>query len=251
MGGPERDSTSMSVTDASPQADDTRPFWQELLPAGPPPLDPPYTDAYPVRLPDGRWLVLPLRRPPSLGGRYATASLIVNQASFAVEEALIAARAERAFPFGADVVVGLPTLGLGLARGVAKALGHRRYVALGYSRKFWYREDLGVPVRSITSPGDEKKIYIDPRLVPQIAGMRVLVVDDAISGGATAAATIPFLKRLGAEPLGLVVAMRQSRRWVPAFERLGADWPERVAGVFDTPLFEAVDGGWAPLTEGT
>jgi adenine/guanine phosphoribosyltransferase-like PRPP-binding protein len=238
----------MTASDASADAG-TRPYWQELLPTRPPSLRPPYTDSYPVQLPDGRWLVLPLRPPPSLGSRKATASLIVSQASFAVEEALIAAMTGLARPLGAEVVVGLPTLGLGLARGIAGALGHPNYVAMGYSRKFWYREDLGVPVRSITSPGDEKKLYIDPRLLPQIAGRRVLVVDDAISGGATAAAAIPFLKRLGAEPLALVVAMRQSRRWVPALARIGEAWPDRVLGVFDTPLFEPVKGGWMPSEE--
>jgi adenine/guanine phosphoribosyltransferase-like PRPP-binding protein len=237
----------MSDDDASAAA--TRLFWQELLPEGPPPLAAPYTIAYPVSLPDGRWLILPLRWPPSLGGRKATASLIVNQASFAVEDALVSAMAELAFPLLPEVVVGLPTLGLGLARGVAKALGHRRYVALGHSRKFWYCEDLGVPVRSTTSPGDEKKIYLDPRMLPQIAGKRVVVIDDVVSGGATAAAAVPFLKRLGAEPLAVVVAMRQSRRWVPAFARIGADWPDRVLGVFDTPLLGPVEGGWAPLAE--
>ena len=240
----------MAGNDASSLGpEDTRLYWQVLLPEGPPPQQPPYVSAYPVKLPDGRWLELPLRCPPSLGGRKATASLIVNQASFAVEDALIAAMAELAFPLIADVVVGLPTLGLSLARGVAKKLGHKRYVALGYSRKFWYRDDLGVPVRSITSPGDEKKIYIDPGMVPLIAGRRVVVVDDVISGGATAAAAIPFLKRLGAEPLALVVAMRQSRRWVPAFARLGTDWPDRVLGAFDTPLFGPVEGGWGPIEE--
>ncbi len=240
----------MAGNDASSLGpEDTRLYWQVLLPEGPPPQQPPYVSAYPVKLPDGRWLELPLRCPPSLGGRKATASLIVNQASFAVEDALIAAMAELAFPLIADVVVGLPTLGLSLARGVARKLGHKRYVALGYSRKFWYRDDLGVPVRSITSPGDEKKIYIDPGMVALIAGRRVVVVDDVISGGATAAAAIPFLKRLGAEPLALVVAMRQSRRWVPAFARLGTDWPDRVLGAFDTPLFGPVEGGWAPIEE--
>ena len=238
----------MAGNDASSLGpEDTRLYWQVLLPEGPPPAGPPYTDTYPVRLPDGRWLMLPLRQPPSLGGKKATASLIVNQASFVVEDALIASMAELAFPLIADVVVGLPTLGLSLARGVARKLGHKRYVAMGYSRKFWYREELGVPVRSITSPGDEKKVYIDPRMVPQVAGRRVVVVDDVISGGATAAAAIPFLKRLGADPVALVVAMRQSRRWVPAFAKLGPGWPDRVLGCFDTPLFEPVEGGWAPI----
>lgn len=237
------------MTDSGASGDageDTELYWQEFL-ADPPPLVPPFSASYPVRLPNRRWLVLPLRQPPSLGGKRAAASLIVNQASLSVEDALISAMAEIAFPLLPQMIVGLPTLGLSLARGVAKALGHKRYVALGYSRKFWYRDDLSVPVRSITSPGEEKKIYIDPRLAPGIRGRKVMIVDDVISSGATAAAVIPFLERLGAEPLAVLVAMRQGRRWVRAFEALGEDWPERVRGVFDTPLFGPVEGGWAPI----
>jgi hypothetical protein len=42
----------------------TTAFWQELLPAGvaPAAIGPPYRTSYPARLPDGRTLVLPLRR---------------------------------------------------------------------------------------------------------------------------------------------------------------------------------------------
>ncbi len=213
------------MSDDDVSAAETRLYWQELRPDGPPPLAAPYTTAYPVSLPDGRWLILPLRWPPSLGGRKATASLIVNQASFAVEDALVSAMAELAFPLLPEVVVGLPTLGLGLARGVAKALGHRRYVALGHSRKFWYREDLGVPVRSITTPGDEKKIYLDPRMLPQIAGKRVVVVDDVVSGGATAAAAVPFLKRRGGGPRARGGPRRPPPRADPAVRRLRAPGP--------------------------
>ena len=42
----------MAATDAPAGADAGRPFWQDLLPPGPPPLSPPYVDAYPVRLPE-------------------------------------------------------------------------------------------------------------------------------------------------------------------------------------------------------
>jgi hypothetical protein len=40
-----------------------------------------------------------------------------------------------------------------------------------------------VPVRSITSPA-ERRLWLDPRLLPRLVGRRVLLVDDVVSTGA-------------------------------------------------------------------
>ena len=56
-------------------------FWQEILPA-----DVPTHSGYPARLEDGRILLLPIRHLPD--GKHALASLIINQASFAVVDVL-------------------------------------------------------------------------------------------------------------------------------------------------------------------
>jgi hypothetical protein len=56
-------------------------FWQELLPAGDTGPQAPFADAFPVNLRDGRHLLLPIRERPD---GTALASLIINQASFAV-----------------------------------------------------------------------------------------------------------------------------------------------------------------------
>ena len=109
---------------------------------------PPYRFGYPVRLPCGRFLVLPLRRLPD--GNRAVASLIANQASNAVIAALADQMAAQARTLDVDLVVGLPTLGLAFASLVAERLGQSRYVPLGYSRKFWYEDALSEPVTSIT-----------------------------------------------------------------------------------------------------
>ena len=155
-------------------------FWQEIHPAEAA-APPPYHTRYPARLPDGRVLFLPIR--PLAGTENAIASLILTQCAFPVEAALADALAANIAPFSPEVVVGLPTLGLPLARAVAERLGHRRYVALGTSRKFWYDDGLSVPLTSITSPGQEKRLYIDPRMLPLITGARVCLIDDVISSG--------------------------------------------------------------------
>src|ERR1700679_382553 len=111
-------------------------FWQRI--EAPPGFDAGQSQSgfYPAAFDDGRQLLLPIR--PLADGEHALASLILNQASFEVVEAIAADLAAKLSPFQPEIVVGLPTLGLTLASAVAQKLGHGRYVPLGPSRKFWY-----------------------------------------------------------------------------------------------------------------
>lgn len=232
------------------ETDFTKPttdFWQEILPADHPAARarPPFRYGYPARLPDGRFLELPIRRLPE--SDRAVASLIANQASFAVCETLSAFMAEAARDAGAEVIVGMPTLGLVFAPQVAELLGHANYVPLGYSRKFWYRDDLSEPVHSVTSPGRTKAVFIDPNMLPRIAGRRVVVVDDAVSSGTTLLSVLALLGRLDCSLAGIVVAMRQGDRWRGVLAERGPELPGLVQGAFDSPLLAKVAGGWQPL----
>jgi adenine/guanine phosphoribosyltransferase-like PRPP-binding protein len=222
-------------------------YWQDLTPEIPARLSatPPYRFGYPVRLPCGRILVLPLRQLPD--GEHAVASLIANQASNIVVAALADHMATQARLLGAEIIVGLPTLGLAFASLVAERLGQPRYVPLGYSRKFWYDDALIEPVTSITSPQAGKYLRLDPNMLPLIEGRRVALVDDTISTGATAIASVRLLQRVSAEVAGMVVAMKQTNRWETAEPAL----PARLAvrAVFGCPLFLRGDEGWTPLTE--
>ena len=205
---------------------------------------PPYAQSYPARLPDGRYLVLPLRGMPSSPER-CVASLIANQASMEVVEQLALHMAEAAKQYAFDVVVGLPTLGLAFAPLVAKHLGHSRYVPLGYSRKYWYREELSEPVSSITTPGKGKLLYIDPNQLGLIAGKRVLVVDDAVSSGTTMVSALKLLERCGAHVAAIAVAMRQGTQWQQKLVRAdGSAIP--VVAAYDCPRMERRADGWWP-----
>ncbi len=220
-------------------------FWQEIHP----PEDtvpPPWSNRFPAVLPDGNILFLPIRTLGDTGT--GIASLILNQAGFEVETALadhLAAQLARLEP---DLIVGLPTLGLSLARAVAERLGHARYIPLGTSRKFWYREELSVPLSSITSPGSQKRLYLDPRLQPLLDGARIVLIDDAISTGTSIAAGLDLLAVAGHEPQAIGTAMLQTERWK---ERLCAGRgiaPERILGVFHSPLLRSTPDGWVEHT---
>ncbi|MBE3638894.1 phosphoribosyltransferase [Mangrovicoccus sp. HB182678] len=212
-------------------------FWQRVEDGPAPP--PPHRDRFPAELPDGRILHLPLR--PLEGTATALASLILNQASFAVEDALALHLAAALHPHAPDLLVGLPTLGLGLAAATARRLGHDRYVPLGTSRKFWYDEALSVPLRSVTSPGGGKRLYLDPRMLPLLAGARIAVIDDALSTGSSMMAALDLLRLAGAEPVAIGAAMLQTRRWQGV---LPPGLP--VCGVFASPLLERRDDGYWP-----
>jgi adenine/guanine phosphoribosyltransferase-like PRPP-binding protein len=223
--------------------EETTGYWQRLVAADAlPQAEAPWRYGYPARLPDGRVLMLPIRQLASEPA-HAVASLIVNQASLEVVDTLAAMLADKLSAFAAEHVIGLPTLGLALAPGAARALGHTRYVPLGYSRKFWYEETHSVPVVSITTPGPGKRVYLDPNLRSLVEGRRLVLVDDAISSGSTLDAAWGLIESLGGEVAGCGVAMIQGRRWV---EKLGAQRAGRVVGVFESPLLKAVPDGWVP-----
>lgn len=231
----------MSASETYTEA--TTGYWQELTPEVPLrcPATPPYRLGYPATLPCGRILVLPLRQLPD--GDRAVASLIANQASHLVVAALADPMATQARALDAEIIVGLPTLGLAFASLVAERLGQTRYVPLGYSRKFWYDDAFSEPVSSITSPDAGKKLRLDPNLLPLLEGRRVVLVDDAISTGATALAAVRLLQTIGVEIAGMVVAMKQTNRWHASTTALP------VRAVFGCPLFQRGDGGWIPLAE--
>lgn len=216
-------------------------FWQELHAPGSFPTEGTKVGFYPVTLDDGRQLRLPIR--PLSDGAHALASLIINQASFEVLGVLADDLAAKLKAFEPDVVVGLPTLGLTLASEVARRLGHSRYVPLGTSRKFWYLDALSVPMSSITTQ-QEKRLYVDPRMLPLLQGRRVALIDDVISSGTSIVAGLSLLGASGIEPVVVGAAMLQSERWREALEKLDQKWPPRVRTAFSTPLLQKEGEGW-------
>ncbi|TCM60702.1 phosphoribosyltransferase [Rhizobium sp. BK068] len=216
-------------------------FWQEVHNPGTFRSDGDFSSSYVAELDDGRQLRLPVR--VLADGQHALASLIVNQASFEVLDLLAQSLAEKLKSFEVEVVAGLPTLGLTLAAAVAQKLGHSRYVPLGTSRKFWYRDDLSMALSSITTPSQQKRLYIDPRMLPLLEGQRVALIDDVISSGTSIISGLQLFAGCGIEPVAIGAAMLQSRRWCGALDAAGSQWRERIVGVFSTPMLEMTETG--------
>lgn len=218
-------------------------FWQTVDPANTH-IEPQqgWSDGYPVSLPGGEQILLPIRVLPG-DGNSAVASLIINQASFAVEDAIAAAMADLLAAQSPEVIIGVPTLGLPLANNVARRLGHGRMVALGTSRKFWYRDELSAPMSSITSPTHQKTIFLDPRSLPLLDGKRVAVIDDVISSGTSMAAVLGLLEKAGVEPVAIGAAMLQGTRWQAALDK----WRDRIVAPLASPRLQRTDDGhWRP-----
>jgi hypothetical protein len=99
----------------------TTTYWQEFQSKGKA-IPAPWKYGYPAQLPDSRILMLPIRQ---IAGQpsEAVASLIINQASLSVHDELGDILAEAVRDFDPEVVIGLPTLGLTLAKVVAQSLG--------------------------------------------------------------------------------------------------------------------------------
>ncbi|WP_184399251.1 phosphoribosyltransferase [Rhizobium sp. BK650] len=222
-------------------------FWQEIHPPGSFETGGDFTSFFVAELEDGKQLRLPIR--VLAGGNHALASLIINQASFAVLDELAEKLAAKIEPFGIDVIAGLPTLGLTLAAAVAQKLGHSRYVPFGTSRKFWYRDELSVALSSITTPEQHKRLYLDPRMLPLLEGRRVALIDDVISSGTSIVAGVDLLAGCGIEPVAIGAAMLQSDRWRAKLDAAGLRWQRLTKGVFTTPILErTAEGKWrAPV----
>jgi len=219
--------------------------WQRIYPPGS--FDPDRPDGHrlywPGTLADGTQILQPIRALPGDPGR-GVASLIVNQASFAVQDALAGQMTPLAARHAPQVIVGVPTLGLPLAEALARRLGHDRFVALGTSRKFWYDPALSVPLASITSPGaDAKRLYLAPRMQGLLVGRRVVIVDDVLSTGRSLAAALDLLRLAGVAPVAAVFAMIQGRDGLALATAAGLP----VGAAFATPrLRQGPDGRWFP-----
>jgi adenine/guanine phosphoribosyltransferase-like PRPP-binding protein len=101
--------------------------------------------------------------------------------------------ADRTRSLDPEVVVDLPVLGLSIAPEIARRLRLTNFVALSYSQKIWYSDQLSAKGTSITNPGQSKRLYLDPNLTSRLTRRRAVLADDVVTRGTTLAAARQLL----------------------------------------------------------
>jgi adenine/guanine phosphoribosyltransferase-like PRPP-binding protein len=204
-------------------------YWQAF---GTSPAVPPFQHDFPARMPDGRFLTMRLRQLRDV----AVADLILTQASFLVLDALADWLARALRPHRPEVLLGLPVLGYSLAAEVARRLSHPGWVPVA-------------PGAERAAPGDGTepvaRLRLDPLNLPQLQGRRVVLVNDVLRSGRTAALALKLAAAAGITPVAVAVAMTQGSAWRAA---LPTGMP--VVSVFATPLLTPMmiqgKAGWVP-----
>ncbi len=135
-------------------------------------------------------------------------------------------------PARPELVVSVATMGIPLAIEVTRALGLDDYLILHKTPKIHLGQSLAEPVRSITTDHPQM-LRMDPGRAAVVRGRRVAVVDDVISTGASTAAALSLVRRVGGVPVAVGVLMTEGRAWR---EALGADG-EGVVSLGSVPLF--------------
>ncbi|PIR43846.1 hypothetical protein COV24_00600 [candidate division WWE3 bacterium CG10_big_fil_rev_8_21_14_0_10_32_10] len=218
-----------------------------------------YKDFYPVYLSSGQGeeiLELPIiQLDPDIENSIGIALFYSEQADLEIIERLNLMLCERLYKDGVtpDVVVGIPTLGLCLARGVAKNLHHKNYVPLSTSKKAWQNPKLRTDLLSSTST--RKSMYLDQsmlqRLQKDIGGETVVIVDDVINTASSMIAAIELVKLANPKAdIHILVTMTEGHDWEQNLERVGFNWQSNLHSLGHIPVFTQTETGlWKPLPE--
>lgn len=192
----------------------------------------PYLDSFAARMPDGRFLVLPLRE----AGASATAELACDQASFLVLDTLAEWVVRAVRPLRPEVVAGLSGRAGALAIEVARRLMHTHWVPIAEREQPWFSDALS---EAVPEGGAGTRWWLDPGLVGRIRGRRAILVHDVFGPGDRADIAARLLVAAGAAATSVVVAMTQGDAWYAGRVRgIG------LAAVFATPSFDLAPGGW-------
>ena len=133
---------------------------------------------------------------------------------------------------GIEIVVGAATLGIPVAIETARHLGLDGYVILQKSPKHHLSDALVREVKSVTSAGTQR-LLLDRRRVPDLAGRRVLVVDDVVATGSSLAAILSLVREAGGIVAGIGVILTEAHAWRDV---LGND-AVKVRGLGHIPQF--------------
>ncbi len=133
-----------------------------------------------------------------------------------------------------DIVVAPATLGIPVAIAVTRALGLDDYVILQKTRKVHLGDALEARAHAITSTAGQA-LLLDRARLGDIAGRRVLFVDDVISTGSSSGAALSLLAEAGAEIVGVGALLAEGDGWPDAL----AGYQDRLFALGRIPLFRS------------
>ena len=147
-----------------------------------------------------------------VGGDNHIALMITVDLGIAEVQRAGAELAELLREYNPDIVITPATMGIPLAIEVSRALGINDYVVLQKSRKLYLQSSPSVTVTSITTDAVQT-LTLDHHRVAEIAGKRVLFVDDVLSTGASAAAGISLIESVGGHVVGVGAMLHEGDEW--------------------------------------
>jgi adenine/guanine phosphoribosyltransferase-like PRPP-binding protein len=74
----------------------------------------------------------------------------------------------------------------------------------------------------------------------------VLLVEDLIPTGGTVSAELAMMKKLGAQAVGVIATIRETRVWIDKLAAIDPAYPALVTSPIRCPLFRKSGSGGAP-----
>ncbi len=127
--------------------------------------------------------------------------------------------AEVLHPYDIDIVATVATMGIPVAVEVTRSLGLDQYVILHKTPKIHLADAISETVRSITTDAEQRLLF-DRARIDDVAGLRVAIVDDVISTGASTGAALRLLRRIDANVVAIGTLVTEASVWR---QSLGAD----------------------------
>lgn len=121
-----------------------------------------------------------------------------------------------------EAVATAATLGIPVAIEVARTLGIDDYLVLQKSNKKHLADALSVELSSITSHGTQK-LMLDRRRIDAVKGKRTLFIDDVVSTGGSAVASLDLLRDAGADVVAAGFLLEEEGPGRAAVEAAGVE----------------------------
>ncbi len=107
-----------------------------------------------------------------------------------------------------DYIITAESKGIPLAHEMARLAGDKKYFVARKKKKLYMYDILECKVQSITTVG-EQVLYLDGADAALMKGKKILLVDDVVSTGESAAALVKLIEMAGGELAGIATILAE------------------------------------------